>query len=284
VNPGQDLQTRATSLKQLLQTAKKEIEAALPRHLTPERMLRIAMTEARKTPKLLECTQTSFLGAIIQAAQIGLEPGGALGHCYLVPFKNDVTLIVGYRGFIELANRSERVSSVIARAVYDGDEFRYEFGLNEVLVHRPAPSDKRGKLTNTYCVVTLKDGAKMFEVLTIEDIEAARNRSRSKDNGPWKTDYDAMAKKTAVRRLFKYMPASIELQQAVGIDEQSETDAGQNLGSVLEAEGRPVNESAALDAAIAESEARGASRPVSEEAKAESKALFGEPREPGSDG
>lgn len=239
-------QQRASSLKKLLEVSRREIESALPRHLTPDRMLRIAMTEARKTPKLLECTQASFLGAIIQASQVGLEPGGALGHCYLVPYKDQVQLIVGYRGFLDLASRSEKVSSVIARAVYSGDEFEFEFGLDEALVHKPGDPSKRGNLTHVYCVVKLKDGGKMFDVMGKAEVDAIRNRSKASGSGPWVTDYEAMAKKTVVRRLFKFMPASIELQKAVGLDEQTETEQGQDMGAVIETEGRTVGDTPSL--------------------------------------
>lgn len=241
------IQQKAKSLKSLLELSKKEVEAALPKHLTSDRLLRIAMTEARKVPKLLECTQASFLGAIIQAAQVGLEPGGALGHCYLVPYGREVQLIVGYRGFLELANRSDRVSSVIARAVYDGDQFSFEFGLNESLVHKPGDASKRGQLTHVYCVVTMKDGAKMFDVMAKAEVDAVRTRSKASGSGPWVSDYEAMAKKTVVRRLFKFMPASIEIQKAVGLDELGETDQGQNLGDILETEGRTIPEGGAED-------------------------------------
>ena len=116
------IQVKAKNLKSLLDSAKKEIEAALPKHVTPERMMRIAMTEARKTPKLLECTPASFLGAVIQASQLGLEPGGALGHCYLIPYKNEVNFMIGYRGMVALAMRSDKVSHVSCRGVQAGAE------------------------------------------------------------------------------------------------------------------------------------------------------------------
>jgi len=234
------IQQKMKSIRDLLNVSRKEIEAALPAHLTPDRLLRIVTTEIRKTPALLECSQASLLGAVIQSAQVGLEPGGALGHCYLVPFKGQVQLIVGYRGFLELANRSDRVSKIIARAVYSGDEFEFEYGLNERLVHKPGDASKRGQLSHVYCVVTLKDGAQMFDVMAKAEVDAIRNRSKAGNSGPWVTDYEAMAKKTAVRRLFKFMPASIEAQRAVGLDEMSETENGQDNESVIGVEGRQV--------------------------------------------
>ena len=243
------IQVQAKNLKALLEASKKEIEAALPKHLTADRMLRIAMTEARKCPALLECTQPSFLGAIIQASQLGLEPGAALGHCWMIPFNNkragtkEVQFIIGYRGMIDMAGRAEKVSHVIARAVYQGDKFEFQYGLEESLVHVPSDSAD-GPLTHVYAVVFLKDGRKIFDVMNVREVEAIRARSKSADSGPWETDYEAMAKKSVVRRLFKYTPVSIELQTAVGMDEAAERGE-QNNGAFIETTGRPVTDKAA---------------------------------------
>jgi recombination protein RecT len=252
------VQQKAKNLQALLEVSKKQIEAALPKHLTPERLLRIAMTEARKNPALLECTQASFIGAIIQTAQLGLEPGGALGHSYLVPFKNknagtrEVQLIVGYRGMMDLAYRSPKVSHVIARAVYKGDKFVYQYGFDERLDHNPDPLAEGKELTHVYAIVFLKEGGKIFEVMEVKEIEAARKRSKSADSGPWDTDYEAMAKKSVVRKLFKYMPVSIELQTAVGIDEAGERGDQKN-GDFIETVGKTVETTQAPPAAFTES-------------------------------
>lgn len=239
------VQQKAKTLQALLEISKKQIEAALPKHLTPDRLLRIAMTEARKNPMLLDCTQSSFIGAIIQTAQLGLEPGGALGHSYLVPFKNkragtqEVQLIVGYRGMMELAYRSPKVSHVMARAVYEGDKFEYRYGMDEKLDHKPDPDATGKDITHVYAIVFLKEGGKIFDVMERKEINAARSRSKSQDSGPWETDFEAMAKKSVVRRMFKFMPVSIELQQAVGIDEAGDRGEQDN-GSIIDTTGFTV--------------------------------------------
>lgn len=221
---------------------KSQIALALPKHMTADRLARIALTEVRKIPKLAQCDQTSFLGAIMQAAQLGLEPGGALGHCYLIPFENkrrnvtEVQFIVGYRGMLDLARRSGQIESIEARAVYEADEFQVELGLDSNIIHRPAwEVADRGPLTFVYAVAHLKGGGKQFEVMSRAEIEAIRNASQGyktavrfqRDgaiNSPWATNFEEMAKKTILRRLFKYLPVSIEMQRAVGLDEQA--DAG----------------------------------------------------------
>lgn len=249
---------RANSLRTLLDKSKDQIVAALPKHLTADRMLRIAMTEARKNPALLECDQSSFIGAVIQAAQLGLEPGGALGHCYLIPFNNrkkgrkEVQFIVGYRGMLDLVRRAGIASNVIARAVYSNDEFSYEFGLEEKLIHKPKPFDKDAKLSYVYAVAFMKDGTKVFDVMAAEDVEGIRKRSSSAESGPWVSDYEAMAKKTVIRRLFKYLPASIEMTTAIGLDELADAGESQNNAGVINVTGRDVTseKSQALEALV----------------------------------
>ncbi|EJI5712649.1 recombination protein RecT [Salmonella enterica] len=206
---------------------KEQLAAALPRHMTAERMIRIATTEIRKVPALGDCDTMSFVSAIVQCSQLGLEPGGALGHAYLLPFgnkneksgKKNVQLIIGYRGMIDLARRSGQIASLSARVVREGDDFSFEFGLEEKLVHRPGENED-APVTHVYAVARLKDGGTQFEVMTRKQIELVRAQSKAGNNGPWVTHWEEMAKKTAIRRLFKYLPVSIEIQRAVSMDEK----------------------------------------------------------------
>ncbi len=245
--PTTDLvQTKANTIKALLERSHKEIAAALPKHLTADRLTRIAMTEVRKNQDLLNCDQASLLGAVIQSAQLGLEPGSALGHCYLIPFNNkqkgrkEVQFIIGYRGMLELARRSGACAKVDARAVYAGDEFKYQLGLDEKLEHVPADRKLGDQITHVYAIATLKSGTKQFDVMTRAEVEEIRATSATGDrpNSPWATDYEAMAKKTVIRRLFKYLPVSIEIQQAVGLDEMADRGISQQNGAVIETQGR----------------------------------------------
>lgn len=221
-------------------TVKQQIALALPRHMTADRLARIALTEVRKNPTLGKCDQASFLGAIMQCAQLGLEPGSALGHSYLIPFENrrkqitEVQFIVGYRGMIDLARRSGQIVSLSARVVCEKDHFVYRYGLDESVEHVPAASD-RGAMTFVYSVARLKDGGTQFEVMSRSEIEAVRNSSQGyktavkyeKKDSPWIAHFEEMAKKTVIRRLFKYLPVSIEMQRAIGMDEQAEVGIAQ---------------------------------------------------------
>ena len=227
---------------------KAQMALALPKHMTSDRLARIALTEIRKVPTLAKCDQTSFLGAIMQCAQLGLEPGGALGHAYLLPFENrkkgitEVQFIVGYRGMIDLARRSGQIVSLTARTVHENDEFSYQYGLNEDLKHVPATGD-RGALQYVYAVAKLKDGGVQFEVMSRSDVDKVRAQSKAGNYGPWQTHYDEMAKKTVIRRLFKYLPVSIELATAVTMDEKADAGLGQDNSAILTGEYSTVDES-----------------------------------------
>jgi recombination protein RecT len=210
-----------------------EIARALPKHMSADRMARIATTEVRRVPKLLACDAKSLFGAIIQASQLGLEPGGGLGHSYLVPYGKECQLIIGYRGMIDLARRSGQMISLSGEAVFAKDRFEYELGLDPKLKHVPSTEAERGPLVYAYAIAHLVGGGVQFVVLPRAEVDRIRSRSSASSSGPWKTDYDAMAIKTAIRRLFKYLPVSIELQRAVVLDEAADRGA-QNLGAVLD--------------------------------------------------
>lgn len=229
---------------------KAQIALALPKHMTADRLARIALTEVRKNPKLGNADQASFLGAIMQCAQLGLEPGGAMGHAYLLPFENrkkqitEVQFIVGFRGMIDLARRSGQIVSLEARAVYAADKFHVALGLNPDLTHEPEwDADDRGPLRFVYAVAKLKDGGTQFEVMSRKEIERIRDESqgykmaqRFNSPSPWTSHFEEMAKKTVIRRLFKYLPVSIELAGAVEQDERVDIGLLQDNPLTIDAE------------------------------------------------
>lgn len=199
-----------SSFQQFLAARKPHIAQVLPKHMTPDRVVKVALTAYNRTPQLASCSMQSIFMAIMQASELGLEPGGALGHVYLVPYGNQCQFILGYRGMIELARRSGEIESLEAHVVHANDMFDVEFGLETKLRHKPCLNGEAGELCFVYALAKLKGGAIQFEVMTKADIEAIKNRSRASRNGPWVTDYEEMARKTVVRRLFKYLPVSCE--------------------------------------------------------------------------
>jgi recombination protein RecT len=216
------------NIGQFLKGKESQLKAALPKHLTVERLTRIAVTELRKIPKLRECTVESLFSAIIQCAQLGLEPGSALGHAYLIPYGRECQFIIGYRGMIDLARRSGEIQSIFSEVVYSNDEFRFEFGLDEKLKHIPARGE-RGEFVAAYMVAKFKDGGHLIQVMFKNEIDKIRKRSKAANNGPWVTDYDEMAKKTIIRRGFKYLPISIEVARLIEQDDKAGIEEQDNF-------------------------------------------------------
>jgi recombination protein RecT len=203
---------------QLLDRMKPELEKALPRQIGVERFTRTVLTEIRRTPKLLEAAPESLLGAMMLAAQLGLEPG-PLGLVYFVPFKREVQFIVGYRGFVELAYRTGLVKDVSASLVHEGDTFDYREGTRPYLDHVPmGPADER-EIIAAYAVARLKSGGAPFRVIYEQDWLRAKKASAAGDKGPWGTDFAAMVLKTAYRRLEPKLPKSPLLSVALDRDE-----------------------------------------------------------------
>lgn len=222
-------------VRTLLEKMAPQISRALPKHLTPDRMTRIALTELRKIPKLLQCSPESFCGAIMACSQLGLEPGSSLGQIYLIPYGKEVQVILGYKGMIELARRSGQIVSLAAHEVYQNDLFEFEYGLDEKLKHVPNLSD-RGSLVAVYAVAKFVGGGHQIEVMSKPDVDKVRARSKSGNAGPWASDFSEMAKKTVLRKLFKYLPISIEkIQLATALDEQADMGT-QNYKEILSGE------------------------------------------------
>jgi recombination protein RecT len=233
------LREKAETVKSFIYKNVNQIKDALPRiGVTPEAVARAAFTQCLKNPVLLDCDKGTLMKAIIEAAQLGLSFN--LGRAYLVPFRNtkenrtDVQLIPGYLGLLDIARRSGEISSVSARAVYEGDVFTFRFGLeSDELHHDPLAEPDAKKLTHVYAIVRLKGGGYQVVVLTRKQVESVRARSKAKDSGPWITDYEAMAIKTVLKRVLKLCPASVEMVRAMELDGSAEMGEPQHLATDL---------------------------------------------------
>ena len=206
---------QAVTLAQFMEQRKGELAKALPKHLSVDRMIKVAVNSVSKNPALKECGMLSVLQCVATCAELGLEPGGALGGAYLVPYGKVCTLIVGYRGFVDLMRRSGLVTTVRAVAVHAKDLFRYREGLEVVLEHEPCLDVDPGPMVRVYCVLALRDGGSQVTVMSRAQVDAIRDRSRSAKSGPWVSDYEEMAKKTVVRRAAKLAPMSADLAEAL---------------------------------------------------------------------
>ena len=210
-----------STIKDFIKIYEKEIARALPSVMTPERFTRITMTAVAQTPKLQECEPTSFIGAMLTSAQLGLEPNTPLGQAYLIPYGNQCQFQIGYKGLIDLAHRSGEMQSIEAHVVYENDEFEYELGLEPKLKHKPAKSD-RGEMIWVYAMYRLTNGGYAFEVMSKEDIEYhGRKYSKTFNKGPWQTDFEEMAKKTVLKKVLKYAPLKTDYVRGIVDDGKS---------------------------------------------------------------
>lgn len=198
-------------------TFKAQAALALPKHCTPDRFARIALTALNRTPKLMQCTKESVLQCLMDLTALGLEPDGRRAH--LIPYGDKCTLILDYKGLVELVRRSGEIAYIHADVVCEADEFDYMFGTGAFLKHKPAAT-ARGKVKCAYSFIRLKDGAEDFDVMNVEDVEKVRKKSRSGNSGPWVDHWDEMAKKTVFRRHSKWLPLSAELREKIEKDDE----------------------------------------------------------------
>lgn len=240
-------QNQPPSLAAFITKHQDDFGRVLPKHMTADRLVRLAIGAVRTTKHLSECTIPSFASAIMACSVLGLEPNTPLGHAYLIPFKNkgvyECTLIVGYKGLTELMYRSGIVASVRAVPVFEGDDFDYELGLHSDIRHKPSKSAERGtdptKLTHVYPVVKLREAGidPIWDVLTRPQIEMRRKRSKASGDGPWVTDYIPMALKTGIRQIATWVPSSAErmtaVAQAVAYEQAHELGKGSSAVAAL---------------------------------------------------
>ena len=234
------------TMQQYIKQMEGEIKKALPSVITPERFTRIVLSALSTNPTLAETTPQSFLGAMMTAAQLGLEPNTPLGQAYLIPFWNgknrcsECQFQLGYKGLIDLAYRSGDVSVIQAQVVYEHDDFSYSFGLNPELKHVPAKSD-RGDPIAVYAMFRTKDDGYGFEVMSMDDIRThAKKFSKAYGSGPWQTNFEEMAKKTVLKRVLKYAPLKSDFVRGMAQDETIKTELSEDMysvpGVVIEAE------------------------------------------------
>jgi len=215
-----ELASKPTTLKGILasEAMQEQFAAALPKHLSPERFTRVAITALTRTPKLKDCTQESFFKTLLDLSAMGLEPDGRRAH--LIPYGKECTLVVDYKGLVELVRRSGDVAKIHADVVCDNDTFEHSMG--EVTVHTYDLKKDRGEPYAAYAQVTLKDGSVQAEIMSKSDIEKIRGKSRAGKSGPWVDHWEEMAKKTAFRRLTKWLTLSPEIQEGIAKADEHE--------------------------------------------------------------
>ena len=224
------IQTQTTStvannekktMQSYIKAMEGEIAKALPSVITPERFTRMVLSAISTNPKLGACTPASFLGAMMSAAQLGLEPNTPLGQAYILPYQNkgvlEAQFQLGYKGLIDLAYRSGDVEVVQAHIVYANDKFECEYGLEPKLTHIPADKD-RGEAVKVYAMFKTKSGGYGFEVMSMEDVRIHAEKYSKAYNtsfSPWKTNFEEMAKKTVLKKCLKYAPLKSDFVKGI---------------------------------------------------------------------
>lgn len=223
------------TVAQLLEKGKKQLQMALPKHMSVDRLQRIVLTSIQRNPELLNCSQASLMGAIVQSAQLGLEPDNVSGEAALVPYKGKIQLIPMYKGLMKLARRSGEIGPITAEVVYKNDKYEMKKGLHPILEHEPSDQpQKEEDIVAVYAVADyIRHDKPQFVWMWKWEVDEIRKRSPAGQRGPWVTDYAAMAKKTALRQLCKLLPSSPELQTAVHLDELADVGVPQNLDTVI---------------------------------------------------
>lgn len=225
--------TKPTDILALINNSVKELGKALPRHMNAERLVRIATTTMRLNPALYKCEPMSFLGALFQSAQLGLEPN-IEGQAYIIPYGGQAQFQIGYKGYVELFFRHELALSLDMQEVYEKDDFDFQYGTESHLRHKPAMQD-RGEVIAYYAVAKLKGNAVQFKVMSKEDcIKHGKQHSKTfnSPSSPWQKDTDAMCKKTVLIQLMKLLPKSIEIQKALAMDETIKTKIDPDMFTV----------------------------------------------------
>lgn len=238
--------TEKKTMQSYIKAMEGEIKKALPSVITPERFTRMVLSAISTNEKLGACTPSSFLGAMMSAAQLGLEPNTPLGQAYILPYQNkgvlEAQFQLGYKGLIDLAYRSGEVELVQAHIVYANDKFECEYGLDAKLSHVPADKD-RGEPIKVYAMFKTKSGGYGFEVMSMEDVRNhAKKYSKAYDSSfsPWKTNFEEMAKKTVLKKCLKYAPLKSDFVKGVVQDGSIKNELSDDMyevhDNVVEAE------------------------------------------------
>lgn len=231
------------TLRALLTQSEQTIREVLPKHMDADRLTKLMLLAATKTPKLLQCTQESIYQAVMTSAELGLDISGTMGEAYILPYGNVATFQLGYKGMVKLARNSGEIARIEAEVVYSNDKFEYRKGTVPLIDFRPSLTGSRGEPVGAYALIQYQSGGVETDFMGLDEIEKVRRVSKAGNSGPWKDWWDEMAKKTVLRRLLKTATLSSEkVARAVEAD-----NAGYDLKRVsVTAEATDLNRSLGL--------------------------------------
>lgn len=242
--PGKSLTVQVSDLRAELLANRETIFAAAASHIKPERFLELVARNCIATPKLLQCSRVSLFQSAAEAARIGLELGGVLGQAYLVPYAGEATLVLGYKGYKELAYRSDRVAVIDGSVVRPGDFFEWMKGTSQFIKHKPS-DEAQSAWTHAYAFAKTTHGEPICEVMSLAQVERHRDKHAkgwNRADSAWKTNPEAMGIKTCLRRVAKFLPLSPEIQQLVEREEYIDHNVALNAPSLLSGEAPPTDD------------------------------------------
>lgn len=212
------------AMKQLTIKMKGDIESKLLNNIDFEKFQNKAINVFNSNDDFKHCEVMSFINAMVECTSLNLEPNSVLGQAYLVPVKFEdsykVELQIGYKGMIELAYRSGKIKNLYANEVKSNDEFYIDYGLEQKLVHRPCLVGDRGDVIGYYAVYHLEPRGYNFLFMSVNEVKEHSNKYLSSfGSSLWEREFDAMARKTVIKKLLKYAPLSVEVQEAFLKDE-----------------------------------------------------------------
>ena len=211
------------SFRREINRMRTQFKNALPPHIDPARFERVVITAIQGNPDLLRYDRSSLLGSCMMAAQLGLLTDGFLGQAHLVPFKGRVQLIVGYKGLLQLVRQTNEIKSVDVDTIHENDDVTLVAG-DESVFKVVADWRDRGPIIGVYAIAHFKNGGVQRAIMSVEEVNRIRDASKGANSGPWKSHWAEMAKKTVFRRLCKWLPLSVEAQQATAVEDAA--DAG----------------------------------------------------------
>lgn len=222
---------------------------------TPEKVkqeISFAIQIINKSPQLQKCSPASLQQAVLNVSNIGLTLNTAAKESYLIPRWNGVTkqmeasLDPSYVGLVKLLTDAGSVKSMVCQLHYEADRFEIDLANNnQPVIHKPELNrSKRGEIVGVYALATLTDGTRQVEYMSKEEVDEIKYRSetfkayesKKIQSCTWVTDYGEMARKTVIKRIYKYLPRTERMQavdKAVEID-NSDFMASDNQLSYIE--------------------------------------------------
>lgn len=209
---------------------KPQLALALPKHMTADRMARLALTAFSSNAALQECTPKSIAASIMTAGQLGLEPG-VNGAGFLIPYGKTCTFVPGWKGLVDLVSRSGR-GTVYTGVIFNDQRYTYVDGAKrDLVIHNQTELDAPEDITHAYAIGLVKDAVMpIIELWSVGKIKKHRDKYNKVGSKHYSfRDWEMYCRKVPLMQVLKYMPASIELANAIDISNASDMGHGATI-------------------------------------------------------